>query len=87
MNEPVRHVTLLPTYQVIPACSHAVSGDCAGGNCPCANYSPPEGLPGEGLPQAAIDAFWEALAARCPPVVLAPAPHPAELRGQIAGRA
>ena len=91
MSKSIGHVTLLPTYQTVPACAHAVSGACSGNDCPCAGYSPPDGLPGEGLPQAAVDAYWETLAAMHPgqsvvPAV-APAPlHPA-LTGQVAGPA
>jgi hypothetical protein len=68
MNE-IKCVTLLPTYQTVPACAHAVSGTCLGdpaGCAACTGYSPLEGLPGEGMPQAAIDAFWENLAAMHP---------------------
>jgi hypothetical protein len=86
MSKPIGHITLLPTYQTVPACAHAVSGACSGNNCPCpagsgacAGYSPPDGLPGEGLPQAAVDAYWEDLAATHPaePLVAVPAPQPA----------
>lgn len=73
MSEPIGHVTLLPTYQTVPACAHAVSGACQATDCGmCAGYSPPDGLPGEGMPQAAIDAFWEALASVHPQESTAP---------------
>jgi hypothetical protein len=60
-------VALLPTYQLVPACAHAVAGDCRGGDCPCAAHRLPEGLRGQGVPQDEINIFWERLAATCPP--------------------
>ena len=62
-------VVLLPAYHLVPACVHAIAGDCAGGDChACANHRPPEGRHGEGLPRAEVDAFWDRRAALHPPV-------------------
>ena len=60
-------VALLPSYQRVPACQHAIDGSCCGGNCPCPAHCPPEGRRGEGLPPEEIDAFWDRRALACRP--------------------
>ena len=61
-------VQLLPTYRVVPACQHAIAGECEGnGRCPCKDYRPPEGLRGQGVPQAEVNVYWDRQAALHPP--------------------
>ena len=38
MGEAIGSVALLPTYEMVPACAHAVAGDCRGARCPCAAH-------------------------------------------------
>ena len=68
MSDNVGFVYLLPTYQAVPACALAIFGECTkDGRCPCQDHRPPEGRRGIGLPQTAIDAFWEQQAMFHPP--------------------
>jgi len=56
-------VLVFPSLHAVPACAHAVAGDCRrDGGCPCEAFQAPQGQPGDPSPEAAT--FWDGLACR-----------------------